>query len=228
MRRRNVIVLVRVLSWCLLAACSADSALAADPPVRADYLGSRDGKPPLKFHSVRLTLVNQHDKPVWFVLPYWGDEPLPEKGVFPNKDLKEQQPFEGDQFDGEGGSAVEVLMLGGFKAFRLPAKGQLELDGYTIEAWKDIEEIVVIEARELKVNGKTPLEKWLPYGTTSGEKVKVVGSETVNNAWKSLDWDDKRLGSREDYPKEKVEEVKAEGFRSWTVRLQKKAEKKSP
>ena len=44
-------------------------------------------------HSVRLTLVNQQDKPVWFVLPSWGDKPLPEKGVFPgnNKD----QPFGG-------------------------------------------------------------------------------------------------------------------------------------
>ncbi|HEY7215920.1 MAG TPA: hypothetical protein VIC28_14940, partial [Thermoanaerobaculia bacterium] len=88
-------------------------------------------------------------------------------------------------------------------------------------------EIVVIESRELKVNGKTPLEKWLPFGATNGEKVKVVGSTTVNGAWKSLDWDGKSLGSRENYPKEKVEEVKAEGFRSWTVRLQKKAEKKA-
>jgi len=98
MRRRNVMPLVELLSCCLLSACLADGARAADPPVRADYLGSREGKPPLKFHSVRLTLVNPQDKPVWFVLPYWGDKPLPEKGVFPNKNWKDQ-PFGGKQFE---------------------------------------------------------------------------------------------------------------------------------
>lgn len=214
--------LVGLLSCWLLAGCLAQ---AADSPVRADYLGSREGKPPLKFHSVRLTLVNPEDKPVWFVLPYWGDKPLPEKGVFSNKNWKDQ-PFGGKQFDGEGGSVVEVLMYGGdgFKAFRVPAKGQLELDGYTIDASKDIEEIVVMEARELKVNGKTSLEKWLPYATTSGKEVKVA----LNIDWKNLDWDAKRLGSRDDYPKEKVERVQAEGFRRWTVKFQRKTEKKAP
>ena len=115
----------------------------------------------------------------------------------------------------------------GFKTFRVPAKGQLELEDYTIDASRDIEEIVAIEARELKVNGKTPLEKWLPYGTTSGKKVKV-GSQALNINWKNLDWDAKRLGSRDDYPKEKVEEVKAGGFRRWTVKFQQKGEKKAP
>jgi hypothetical protein len=225
MRRRNVIPIVGLLSCCLLADSLADGARAEDPPVRADYLGRQDGKPPLKFLSVRLTLVNKQDKPVWFVLPYWGDKPLPEKGAFPNKNWKDQ-PFGGKQFDGEGGSVVEVFMYGGdgFKAFRLPAKGKLELDGYTIEASKNIEEIVVLEARDLKVNGKTPLEKWLPYAMTSGEKVKV-GRQELNIDWKNLDWDAKKLGSRDDYPKEKVEEVKAEGIRSWTVKFQQKPEK---
>ncbi|HLW63855.1 MAG TPA: hypothetical protein VKS79_00960 [Gemmataceae bacterium] len=220
--------LIALLPYWLLVACFADGACAADSPVQADYLGSRDGKPPLKFHSVRLTLMNQQDKPVWLVLPYWGDKPLPEKGVFPNKNWKDQ-PFGGKKFDGVGGSAVEVLMYGGdgFKAFRLPAKGKLELDGYTIEADRDIAPIVVIEAQELKVNGKTPLEKWLPYATTSGEKVKV-GEHELNTDWKNLDWDPKRFRSRDDYPKEKVEEVKAEGIRCWTVKFQQKAEKKAP
>jgi hypothetical protein len=182
----------------------------------------------MKFHSIRLTLVNQQDNPVWFVLPYWGDKALPEKGVFPNKDWKDQA-FGGRQFDGEGGSAIEVRMYGGdgFKAFRLPAQARVELDGYTIDASKDIDEIVVMEARELKVNGKTPLERWLPYGTTSAEKVKVA-RQALTIEFKNLDWDQKKHEKRDDYPKEKVEEVKAEGFRCSTVRFQQKDEKKVP
>jgi hypothetical protein len=179
------------------------------------------------FHSVRLTLVNRQDEPVWLVLPYWGDKPLPEKGVFPAN--TKDQPFGGKQFKGEGGLAVEVEMYGGdgFKAFRLPAKGRLELAGYEIDADTDISEIVVLEARELKVNGKTPLENWLPYRTTSGEKVKVA-ERALRIDWKNLDWDDKKLAGRDDYPKEKVEDVKAEGFRHWTVKFNKKDEKKAP
>jgi hypothetical protein len=228
MLRRKSLVLVGILSYCLWAACPTAGVQAADPPVRADYLGNGDGKPPLKFHYLRLTLVNEKDKPVWLVLPYWGDTPLPEKGVFPNKNWK-GQPFGGEQFDGKGGSVVEVCMYGGdgFKAFRLPPKGHLELDGYTIDATKDIDELVVLEARELKVNGKTPLEKWLPYATTSSEKVKV-GSRELNIDKKNLDWDAEKHDSRDDYPKEKVEEVKAEGVRCWTVKFQGKAEKKGP
>ena len=174
MQRWKGIALAAVLACCLSAAFAVNGARGADPPARADYLGSRDAKPPLRIHSIRLTLVNRQDRPVWFILPYWGDKPLAANGVFPNKDRKEQ-PFGGERFAGEGGSAVEILMYGGagFKAFRLPAKGQLELGGYHIDAEKDIREIVVMEARELKVNGKTPLEKWLPYATTSGEKVKL-------------------------------------------------------
>lgn len=228
MWRRNLKALVALLPYCLMAATSAGGAQAADPPVRVDFLESRNGKPPLKLISVRLTLVNQQDKPVWFVLPYSGDKPLPEKGIFSSKNW-DRKPFGGKGFEGEGGSAVEVSMYGGdgFKAFRLPANGRLELDGYTIDAWKDIDGVWVMEARELKVNGKTPLEKWLPYATTSSEKVKV-GSKQLNWDWKNLDWDAKKSASRDDYPKEQVEEVKAEEFRSWTVKFQKKAEKKAP
>src|SRR5262245_21470338 len=62
MRRRNGPALVAVLCCCVMAARPADSAQAADPPVRAEYLGSTEGKPPLKYHSVRLILTNRQDK----------------------------------------------------------------------------------------------------------------------------------------------------------------------
>jgi len=220
MRRRNLTALVVML----VGGCHAGAPQAADPPVRADFLERREGKPPSKFHFVRLTLVNSQNKAVWFVLPYWGDRPLSQTGLFTND--KVGQPFGGFAFAGEGGSAVRVQMYGGegFKAFRLPAKGRLELDDYSIDASKYIDEIEVMETRELKVNGKTPLEKWLPYATTCDEKV-MVRPLGILATWTDLDWDATKRGKRDDYPKEKVENVKAEGFRFWTVKFQQKPEK---
>jgi hypothetical protein len=153
---------------------------------------------------------------------------LPKTGVFPNKNW-DGQPFGGKRCDDEGGSAVEIRMYGGngFKAFHVPVKGQLELDGYQIETLKDVKEVTVFEARQLKVNGKTPLDKWLPYKSTSSKKVKVA-SIALNTEWKNLDWDAENLRERDDYPKEKVEVVKAEGLRRWIIRLQQKEHKEAP
>jgi hypothetical protein len=70
----------------------------------------------------------------------------------------------------------------------------------------------------LRVNGKIPVEKWLPFPTMSAKNV-LVESEDFEN----LDWDKKRGGRRIDYPKEKVENVKAEGIKRWTVKFKPKA-----
>lgn len=229
MRSKTVMLALTIMSGYFLAACSTTAAPAKTPPVRAQYIRRGEGKPPLIFHSVRLTLLNQQDHSVWFVLPFWGDKPLPRNGLFPNTSLWTDKPFRGKLAQGEGGSAVEVTMYGGdgFNAFRLPAKGSLELDGYIVEASKDINEIVVLEAQALKVNSKTPLEKWLPYGTMCGQKVKVSDT-ALNIDWTNLDWDPEQSRSREDYPKETIKEVKAEGCRYWAVKFERQEGKKAP
>ena len=64
------------------------------------------------------------------------------------------------------------------------------LDNYEFNAVRrmDFKKIEALEARELKVNGKIPLEKWLPYETMCGDKEPVdpIGSSL------NLDWDKKR------------------------------------
>jgi hypothetical protein len=212
------------LAAALWLACPAP---AAEPSVQAVPLERVDGKPPMRTYLVRLTLSNPEDHPVWFVLPYWGDRALPEDGVFPNKNWGDQ-PFGGRSYSGQGGAVVEVKMYGGagFHAFRLPAKGRVVLDGYGVGAWEDVKEVVVLECRRLEVNGKTPLEKWLPYDTLSGAKV-TVGPKMVSADWTNLDWDAKKLRERDDYPREKVEQVKADCVRRWTIKVQ-AAEAKGP
>jgi hypothetical protein len=197
---------------------SARASNAADSPVHVEFKTARDGKPPMRFYSVKLTLTNSRDKPVWFLLPYWADEPLVESGMFKNK-AAPADTFGGKRMAGDGGAVVEIRKYGddGFKAFRLPANARVELDGYDLEAWKDVHEMTICQADALKVNGTTPLEKWLPYGVLSADVVKVSGS-AITADWKNLDWDAKKLKSRTDYPQENVEEIKAEGIRRWTVK----------
>jgi len=222
MRRLEVSLLVGIMVSLLLASCQGVAGRAPEPPVRAVYLETRPWSKDGFAHDVRIILLNREDVPVWFIVPYRDESTFP-PGVFPGNGSSDP-PFHSDRHDGEGGSAIEVYMSGalpngGFAAYRLPAKGRLELariyDARDFAAWEDIK-VNILETRELMVNGKTPLEKWLPYGTTSGANVKLGYFDDP----KSLDWDPATLKNRIDYPSEKVTEVRAEGFRIWQVKLE--------
>jgi hypothetical protein len=226
MWQKRIPPFVWILGTGVLAVFPPEVARGADPPVRAIYQSRGKGKPPVKWVLVRLTLTNRQDKPVWFILPRWGDQPLPKNGIFPNKDGRDR-PFSGARYDGKGGKTVRVSMSFGrnaFEAFRLPAGGRLVLDDYGIGADnKYTDTIIVMTAHNLRVNGKTVLEKWLPYPVTSDAKVVV----SDYSDFKNLDWDPKRLGDRDDYPKEKVRNVKAEGIQRWPVHFPAKGGKKA-
>ena len=194
---------------------------ASDSPVTAVLLRVSRREHDEVVHSIRLKLENVQDHPVWFLLPYWGDEPLAKDGVFKN-DNWPSPPFGGLQFEGKGGSAYCVNMYGGdgFKAFRLPAKGTVELEGYPLSTHdKEITEIEVVEAKELKVNGKTALENWLPYHILSDRDVKI-SERTQRMDRKNLNWDAKTQRDRVDFPQEKVTEIKATGMRRLALKFE--------
>jgi hypothetical protein len=214
----HIVALVVALAFC------SDIA-AQEVPVFCEYLACRDGIPPGKIYSVRLVLKNNFEKPIWFLMPYWADSKLPRQGVFVNKRWS-QQPFEGRLFKGDAGSIVEVRLTDdeGFRAFNLPARGQLELDGYCLDATHSTDSIVVLQATSLLVNKKIPLENWLPYRTLSSPKVKS-NRDQIRIEWKNLDWDTDLRRRREDYRSERIEEIRAEGCRSWTIKLQRSGDR---
>jgi hypothetical protein len=231
MRRRNVIPLLCLLPCFLLPSCLGEAPLTLEPPIQAEYLYTGSGKGPVKWYTFRLTLVNRRDQPMWFILPDWGEKPLPKDGIFPIDKYWQEKTFQGTRYPGEGGSAIEVKTFNwrnGFIVFRLPANGRLELDHYsvTVDSTSDLNEIVVLEAVELMVNGMTPLEKWLPYDTMCGESVKV-GDTALKSGGNRVDWDTEKQERREDYPKEKVEEIIAKKVRSWTIKLDRKDQNKA-
>ena len=145
------------------------------PPIRITLLEQRERTPTWKYQYLRVTLMNRRSHPVWFLLPSFTHEPLASNGIFLlDKDWK-YRPFGGSEYGGEGGSAVKVSMYGGsgFEAFRLPSHGEVTLEGYCMQGSVFLKETVIFKVSQLKVNGRTQLESWLPYGTISGKMVKV-------------------------------------------------------
>src|SRR5262249_25075644 len=146
------------------------------PSVSVKFLGKTGGKPPMRLYDLALEMTNPRDHPVWLLLPYYGDEVLPDKGAFQSNF---DQPFGGPEYAGAarggGGKAVEVHFLGdpSFRAFRLPARAKVALARFTVETWSDITQTQFVEASSLRVNDRTPLEEWLPYTTLSDRTASV-------------------------------------------------------
>jgi RNA polymerase sigma factor (sigma-70 family) len=193
-----------------------------DVPARVTFIEKQDGKPPSRTFHVGLTLRNRRDEPVWFLLPYDGDRPMPADGQFKNTGGT-ALPLEGEAYDGDKvggqGRAVEVTFLGdGFHAFRLPPAGSLTIADYPLECWSDVRRVEVWEASELRVNGRTPLEDWLPYKTLSNART-VIPFWTNWRRGGSLDWDGARSRPRTDYPKEQVDFIAARVLKKWDLAL---------
>jgi len=218
--------LALLASWALVAPLPPSWAAAPEPstggqvataPLAVKFIRERGGKPPMRFVDVTLELRNTRDRPLWLVTRYYGDEPLPADGRFQKGWAP--QPFGGRGYDGAGaggrGVAVEVHFLGepSFRAFHLPAGATVRLEDYAVEAWSDVTEVEFWEASSLLVNGRTPLERWLPYPTLSDAKAAIP----AGTGWKTLDWDPVRLASRTDYPREAVTAITATVLKKWTI-----------
>jgi hypothetical protein len=190
-----------------------DDSRAETAHITVKFLRRGTGIPPVRWVSVRLEVKNERDRPMWIVTRYRGDEPLPNDGKFTGSHFP--QPFVGKGYRNETGGLIEIEYLANrsFMAFLLPAKSSFHFEGYVVEAWKDIREMEFWEVEMLRVNGTTPLEKWLPYNTMSDKRVEVRKGAN----WDNLDWDPNLLKSRTDYPKEKVQFVQAYGCKKWMV-----------
>jgi hypothetical protein len=170
-----------------------------------------------KLYTFRLTLDNRQVKPVWFVFPFEADDRLAADGIFPNRDWNDI-PFGGKLYKGKGGTATGITMYGGkaFHAFLVPAQGHLEFKEFGQYARTEVSGLEVLEVDSLKVNGKVPIEKWLPYKVVCDHRV-TISPKAYYTDWENLDNDPGRPGIRGDYPKEKVVNVEAEGIRRWEL-----------
>jgi hypothetical protein len=211
--------IVRILACCMVFLFT-DLASAADPPIELRYLGlERDEH--WNTHSLWMKLSNHSDKPRWFLLPWSGNRPLPEKTIFPDDKILET-PLGMTIFDVKGEMvAIGVSFGSTFRAFHLPAQTVLEIPEYNISSntqKTEFSEMVVVEANELLVNGKVPLEKWIPF------EVGVFKEEMLPSGVgkKAKLESEKATASRKEHPGKKVEYIEAQGVRRWTVKFQPK------
>jgi hypothetical protein len=161
-----------------------------------------------------MSLANPHDTPIWVLLLDSNAGPVPETNVFDSGG--HLNDFGRSVYFGTEGAVVELVSYSRpmFRAFRLPSQGEVVFEHYTIEApTKDLKVIDVWEVSELRVNGTTPLDQWLPYKTLSDKRVLL-------NAKAVSEWlDNPKLATvkRGEYPKEKVERVTANVLHRWKI-----------
>jgi hypothetical protein len=233
--RRNV----TFATACLLACCASTAACREAeqddvPPIEVKHLGVSRGKS--QIHVLQVTLVNRHDRPLWFVVPGDLERPLEKSGTFKNNTSSKKAPFGGFRHYAKGDldstderrAIVELDFNGSdtFTAFHVPAHGRIVLDGLTKFAPRDFKfsefsGFTAFEAKDLLVNGNTPIEDWLPFDTMSSEMAEVAREPLTRQ---SLNWDKIRRAERDDYPTERVEFIQATEVHQWPIRFEPPAE----
>ena len=215
---KGSITLISLLLFVLASAAYGAEGTNAST-ISAQFVEKRGMKPPMRCFYVRLSVTNTHTHATWFITRYWGDHPLatnaPFRAASPWKRGYEiHNAYNGDPFGGKGkfrstrfiGASPTGEQQHSFEAFLLPAGGTLRHDYFAVEAWSDIAHLEIWEASQLLVNGKTPLEDWLPYEVVSSAETHIAQKPT----WETMrdgafQWKEGK-GST-DYPVEQVTSI---------------------
>lgn len=215
------------MNWCAIAAvliCVEDARTTIAQEVRSEsradivatVIRRTDGiEGKGRFTYVNLKIQNRIDKAIWVVFPAQAEEGFPANGVF-KEEPSPVEPFPAYKIPGGKEAAIRISLPGGSEAFRLPARARFEADGYLLMSHKDIDRVAMMDAEELMVNGKTPLQKWLPFEVTSGGNVRVDYEKDVELCLNVEPGTNKR---RKDFPSESVEKVVPTEFKVRTLQL---------
>ena len=212
--KRSITLVSLMLFVLASAAYGAEGTNASS--ISVQFVSKRGGKPPMRFFYVSLSATNTHKHVTWFITRYWGDHPLatnaPFKAISPWKTgYVIHNAYSGDSFGGKGkfrttrfiGASPKGEQQHSFEAFLLPAGGMLRHDFFNVEAWADISHLEIWEATQLLVNGKTPLEDWLPYEVVSSAETHITQKSTWEPVGKgAFQWKTGKGSS--DYPTEQV------------------------
>jgi hypothetical protein len=191
------------------------------PSMKAIFQSRTEAKRP--FPSTihfRLEIENPTDRLVWLATSFGADSKFPQGGKF-KADVEEGFPFSCIRLDGafkDGkGVAYVVAFLGfdRFTAFGLPPRSKVTIDDFEV-AGEDVRRFDVWEASALLVQGKTPLEKWLPFSPICDAAVRIPSGVK----WVDALEDPKTNDVRGDLPKDKVEFVTLERSRTISVSLE--------
>ena len=171
---------------------------------------------------VTLTLTNRHDFPEWVMLSYWANEKLTANGKFLST-TNSERPLQAEEYNAGTNRLVIVKHFGmgfgtnDFKAILMPARGSVAIEDFRLWSGRKTPQFFDVgEAKDLLVNGKTPLQEWLPYAVDSSPNVNILGG---NGASSSLDYKHDNTPGAKPFPAETVRFVQAVSFRHQKVFL---------
>ncbi len=218
---------IRRLVFVLITLSGVEVGKAAEEPSKSkcevSFVSKVPSKPPANNFHVKLTLRNPADKPRWFVVPYFGNDRLKSDTIRFFARPANDPPFSSSRYQGRGGDAVIVGCFGSnsaaesFNAFLLPPRSEVVFEEYEIMTFGEVlEGLEVSDVSTILVNGKTPLEKWLPYSLASGNHAFIPkgGDRDV------LDFDRKTYKKRTDYPNDPAESVAFKDVRKTFLKVQ--------
>lgn len=190
----------------------------AVPPILIHKVTKREGKLPLQIYYFDLEFKSRQNNHTWLLINNHPGDPLPESGIF-DGDADFKNPISADEYSGERdqGKIVLIQFYGseGFRAIRLPKQGKIKFAPFQLESFSDISVIEVWEVRALLINGKTPLEEWLPFNTASQATTHSLKDRSGES--RRLEFDQNTNQIRTDYPQEKVKFIEARGIRKWNI-----------
>ena len=197
-----------------------------DCPATVSLLRTMPSKPPLIFYQFKIRLMKRQPGPGWFVLRH--SDPLPGTGRF-NCEPSTKQCFSAEELSDpaspQSGKMVVIRFFGtdSFTAIRVPEGADITSSNYILNTAEPIPEFEVWEVDSLLINGKTPLEQWVPYAVMSDRLVRIGERPKIT----MIDWDATTHAYRQDFPKEKVEFVSAQAIRKWLAPIA-SSERKTP
>jgi hypothetical protein len=194
--------------------------VAADAacPVTLQLIDVHPGKPPMLFYRVKMHITNPHDYPMWIVLPDSADKPIKLTNDRIGDEPGALHHLQSDRFSGEG-NVVVVTDVGDFQAIHLPARAHIQFKGFQLEAWQPIESVQVLTASTLTVDGKTPVEKWLPYETMSDRIARIDYTDGKHDP-QLLDFDPATSDFRRDLPKREKIFIQAKVLDIWQAPIE--------
>lgn len=170
--------------------------IPSDLSIKLQYKSEKAKKAPLRTYYIDIEVKNTQDEPVWYIFPNFGENTLPENGIFEAEQPWRRNYISGCTYydslnrreDGKPKRFVKVHFIGkksGFYAFRLPPNASASFRAYPIDAWQAIADIEVWEASDLLINNEIKLEDFLLYETLCSDGVEI---QDVQRAFYNIDW----------------------------------------
>ena len=187
-----------------------------DCPATVRLVRTTPSKPPFILYQLEIRLMNRRPGPSWFVMR--RRDPLTSTGRF-NCEPPIKMCFTAEELSDpeskQSGKMIVIEFFGShaFTAIRVPEGADITSNSYTVTTEDLLSEFEVWEVDALLINGKTPLDQWVPYSVMSDRLVRIGEHPKIM----MIDWDATIHDYRRDFPKEKVEFVSADVIRKWLV-----------